>query len=57
MARFSKFYAALTAGALTWAAAVVTSAPADITASEWVTGAGVLVTAFAVWAVPNVPPE
>lgn len=53
MSRFAKFYTALTGGLLTWGAAVVQSAPDDITASEWMFGAGALVTAIAVWFVPN----
>lgn len=53
MNRVAKFYTALTGGLLTWGAAVVVSAPAAITASEWVTGAGVLVTAVGVWFIPN----
>lgn len=54
MSKFAKFYTVLTGGLLTWATAVVVSAPASITASEWVTAAGVIVTAGAVLVVPNV---
>lgn len=53
MNKFAKFYSALTAGALAWGAAVVVSASGPITAGEWVTAAGVAVTAVAVYAIPN----
>jgi hypothetical protein len=53
MTRFAKFYTAITGGALTWAAAIVTSNSASVTSSEWVAGAGVLVTAVAVLVIPN----
>lgn len=53
MTRFSKFYVAFTTAALAWGAAVVKSASGPVTASEWIAGAGVLVTAAAVYFVPN----
>lgn len=53
MSKFAKFYVAFTTAALAWGASVVKSAPTSITAAEWIAGAGVLVTAIAVWFVPN----
>lgn len=53
MTRLSKFYIALTGGGLTWATAITVSPSGPVTAAEWVTGAGVAVTAIAVWFVPN----
>lgn len=53
MTRIDKAIAAFAAGAITWATSVIASAPAQITASEWIQGAGVLVAAYGVWRLPN----
>lgn len=53
MARFSKFYAALSVGLLGWGAVVVDSAPSSVTANEWLGLGGALVAAAAVYLVPN----
>lgn len=53
MSRFAKFYTSLTGGLLTWGTSVVVSTPNDITSAEWMVLAGGLVTAVAVWFVPN----
>ena len=53
MNKFAKFYVAFTTAALAWGAQVVKSTPSSITAAEWIAGAGVLVTAAAVYFEPN----
>lgn len=53
MSKYRKTITALVTGAIGWATLVVTSAPADITATEWISGATALAVAFGVWAVPN----
>lgn len=50
---YRKFIAAVVTGAIGWAAAVVASPPAAITASEWIMGATALATALGVYVVPN----
>ena len=50
---YTKFITAIVAGAIGWATLVVNSAPADISASEWIAGATYLAVALGVWAVPN----
>lgn len=54
-APFHKTLAAVVTGTIGWATAVVVSAPAAITASEWVFGATVLATALGVYHVNNQP--
>lgn len=53
LAKYRKTVAAVTTGVIGWAAAVVTSPVAHISASEWVMGATVLATALGVYSVPN----
>lgn len=53
MNRYRKTIAAVITGAIGWAAAVVVSDPAAITASEWVMGATALATALGVYTVQN----
>lgn len=56
LARYSKSIAALTTAALGWAAVVISSPSAAITAPEWLAlGVGVA-TALGVYVVPNTPP-
>lgn len=53
MSAYRKTISALVTGVIGWAGVVITSAPAAITASEWL-GLGVVVaTAVGVFAVPN----
>ena len=55
MTAYRKLVASLTVGTLAWATAVTTSAPAQITSSEWISFAGVIVAACAVYLAPNTP--
>ena len=48
-----KAIAAALTGAVTWGTSVVTSSAEQITSSEWVQLAGVLVAAVLVWLLPN----
>lgn len=50
---YAKTVAALVVGLLGWGAAVITSDPAAITASEWLALGTVGATAVGVYAVPN----
>lgn len=56
LGKYSKLITALVSGAIGWATLVVNSAPASITAPEWIAGATYLAIALGVWAVPNTPP-
>ena len=53
MRTIRKAIAALLTGLLAWATAITVSPSATVTASEWVTFAGVCVAAFLTWMVPN----
>lgn len=53
---YSKMITALVAGAIGWATLVINSAPAHISAAEWIVGATYLATALGVFVVPNSPP-
>ena len=53
LAPYRKTISAVVTGLIGWAAAVVASAPAHVTASEWVFGATVLATALGVYTVGN----
>lgn len=58
LGRYRKAVTALVAGSLTWGAVVVASAPAHVTAAEWLGLAGVAATALGVAGVaPNDPPK
>ncbi len=50
---YSKTIAALVTGVLGWGAVVIASAPAAITAAEWLALGVVVATALGVYAVPN----
>jgi hypothetical protein len=50
---YRKTVAAVVTGLIGWAAAVVVSPTASVTASEWVVGATVLATALGVYGVTN----
>lgn len=56
LARYSKTITAVVAGAIGWATLVVNSAPAHITAAEWIVGATYLASALGVYVVPNQAP-
>jgi hypothetical protein len=53
MSQYSKTIAAVITGAIGWATLVVNSAPAAITASEWIAGGTSLAIALGVYLVPN----
>jgi hypothetical protein len=53
LAPYRKTITAVATGLIGWAAAVVTSTPAHVTASEWVMGATALAVALGVYAIPN----
>lgn len=53
LGQYRKTVTALATGLLGWGAVVVTSAPAAVTASEWLGLGVVLATALGVYAVPN----
>ena len=55
MSRYRKTITAVVTGLIGWAAVVITSEPAAITASEWLMGATALATALGVYAVANDP--
>lgn len=55
MKKHRKTLTALVTGAIGWGSAVVASAPAAVTASEWIFGATVAATALGVYAVTNEP--
>ena len=50
---YAKTVAALVVGLIGWASAVVASAPAAITATEWIMLATVVATAIGVYSVTN----
>jgi hypothetical protein len=52
----AKAWTALSVGGLAWGAEVVASAPSQITSSEWLGAAGVLVAAVGVFFMPNTTP-
>jgi len=51
--KYNKTIAAVIVGVLGWAASVVTSNPAQITAGEWLQLATVVATALGVYAITN----
>ena len=53
MSKYRKAVSALTTGVLGWAAVVVASDQAPVSASEWLALGVVLATAAGVYAVPN----
>lgn len=53
LAKYRKTITAVVTGALGWGAIVVASAPAAVTASEWLTLGVVTATALGVYAVTN----
>lgn len=53
MSAYRKTITAVVTGGIGWAAVVITSAPAAISASEWLMGATALATALGVYAVTN----
>lgn len=53
LAPYRKTAAAVSIAGLTWATAVVQSPSAPVTASEWIVGAGALLTALGVYTVTN----
>ena len=53
MSRYRKAIAAVVTGVIGWATAVVASAPAAITSTEWIMLATVLATALGVYGVAN----
>lgn len=55
MSKYRKAIAATIAGAVGWATAVVQSAPAHITATEWIMAATAAGTLVLVWLFPNDP--
>jgi hypothetical protein len=55
LGHYSKTITALVAGVLGWAAVVITSDAAKITASEWLALGTAAATALGVYAVPNQP--
>lgn len=55
LSKYNKSIAALATGALGWGAVVIASAPAHITASEWLGLGVVIVTAVGVRQIPNTP--
>ncbi len=52
---YGKTIIAIVTAVIGWATLIVNSAPADITASEWIVGATGLATAIGVYAVSNAP--
>lgn len=55
MTRYNKLIVAVVSGVIGWATLVVNSAPAHISASEWIVGATYLATALGVYSIPNSP--
>lgn len=55
MTTVRKAIAQALSGVLAWGTAVTVSGPAQITSSEWIVAAGVVVGAFLVWLIPNEP--
>ena len=55
MTAYRKLFASIIVGALTWATAVTTSAPAQITSAEWISFAGIIAASLAVYLAPNTP--
>lgn len=53
LGKYGKTVTALITGAIGWATLVVHSAPAAITADEWIVGVTALATALGVYAVAN----
>lgn len=56
LASYSKSIAALVTASLGWAAVVISSPSAAITAPEWLALGVGLATALGVYTVPNIPP-
>lgn len=54
---YRKTLAAVIGALIVWGGVVVTSDPAQITASEWLLAAGSLATALGVYATPNEPTD
>lgn len=57
MSRYRKTIAAVVTALIGWAAAVVASDPAAITAGEWIFGATAVATALGVYLAPNDAPS
>lgn len=55
MQKYLKTVTAVVAGAIGWATMVTNSAPAHISAAEWIAGATALAVALGVYLVPNSP--
>ena len=55
LAPYRKTAAAVVIGLIGWATLVVQSAPAHISATEWIAGATALVTALGVFQITNAP--
>jgi hypothetical protein len=55
MSKYKKTIAALVTGGIGWATAVVQSAPAHISATEWIMLATVAATGLGVYSVTNEP--
>lgn len=55
MTKYLKFIGAIITGAIGWATMVVNSAPASITATEWIAGATFIAASLVVFGVPNTP--
>ncbi len=53
MSRYRKTIAAVVGASLTWGVVVTESAPAAVTASEWIAGGVLLATAVGVYGVKN----
>lgn len=53
--QYRKTIAAVVGAIIAFATLVITSAPSDITASEWLSGAIGLATAIGVYQIPNAP--
>lgn len=53
MSQYLKTITAIVTGAIGWATMVTNSAPAHISAAEWIAGATALATALSVYLVPN----
>jgi hypothetical protein len=57
IAQTKKAIGAFLVGAVGWGAAVVESAPAHITATEWIAGATVIVSTLVVYVLTNAPAD
>lgn len=56
MSRYAKAITALVTAVIGWGGMVVASAPAEITAAEWLSLAVAIATALGVFSVPNSEP-